>query len=45
MVDYSETVEVYDIKVGAYSELNEPCHEKTCLRDLRPCKTQTGLLS
>ena len=23
----------------------EPRHEKTCLRDLRPGKTQTGLLS
>ena len=23
----------------------EPCHEKSCLRDLRPDKTQTGLLS
>ena len=26
-------------------ELYEPCHEKTWLQDLRPCKTQTGLLS
>ena len=24
---------------------NEPRHEKTCLRGLRPGKTQTGLLS
>ena len=23
MVDYSQTVEVYDIKVGIYSKLNE----------------------
>ena len=23
----------------------EPRHEKTCLRDFRPCKSQTGLLS
>ena len=23
MVDYSETIEVYDIKVGIYSKLNE----------------------
>ena len=23
----------------------EPCHEKTCLRDFQPGKTQTGLLS
>ena len=27
------------------SRRNEPCHEKTCLRGLRPGKTQIGLLS
>ena len=26
-------------------DYNEPCHEKTCLRDFRPGKTQTGLLT
>ena len=25
--------------------LFEPCHEKTCLRDFQPGKTQTSLLS
>ena len=24
-------------------DINEPCHEKTCLRGLRPVKTQTSL--
>ena len=28
-----------------YSTLNEPRHEKTCLRGFRPGKTQTGLRS
>ena len=36
-------------KFSGYSMImmnaNEPRHEKTCLRGLRPGKTQTGLLS
>ena len=31
--------------VWLYAVLNELLHEKTCLRGLRPGKTQTGLLS
>ena len=30
---------------GKYSNTIEPCHEKTCLRNFRPGKTQTGLHS
>ena len=34
MVDYSETVEVYNIKVGIYSKLTENMFD-LCLRSLR----------
>ena len=34
-----EVINLFDIPT------NEPRHEKTCLRDFRPGKTQTGLLS
>ena len=33
------------IALNMYTLMYEPRHEKTCLRGLRPGKTQTGLLS
>ena len=31
--------------VSTTTRIVEPCHEKTCLRDVRPGPTQTGLYS
>ena len=43
------TVDDHAIQVRSllmcFRRINEPCHEKTCLRGFRPVKTQTILLS